>query len=204
MSTHLTGRLLPLAAVFSALPAQAQHSLSLEADAPTVEIAKIKASGANAPENNATSSRTLRLPELTYALTIQAHCNKPFLPESLTVTAADSHLMLNADQILATHPLEIALSIPADQIGPLTTPGICRTADSRLDKLSEQTASNPAAAPEESAVTVAGVLSAYASLRCSDGIEEQMIASSLPLDVTLSCESSAAETASTATTENRP
>lgn len=148
------------------------HTLNVSATVPIIDVAAREA-----------SSRSYALPALDYTLDLSTGCARPFDPVSLVVTVADSHRHINAQQLAQeAGKSSVVLVIPADQLAPIAAPEFCRT----LDADNGTVAKSPATAAET--LTIAGVLSATLSLRCSDGDREEIVYRSQPLDITLRCE----------------
>ena len=148
------------------------HTLSVSATVPVIDVVAREA-----------SSRTYTLPALDYTLDLATACARPFDPVSLVVTVADSHRRINAQQLAQdAGASSIALVVPADQLAPIAVPEFCRTPNDDSDG----SADSPAATAET--LTIAGVLSATLSLRCSDGERQEIVYLSQPLDLTLRCE----------------
>ena len=147
------------------------HTLNVSATVPVIDVAAREA-----------SSRTYALPALDYTLDLSTGCARPFDPISLVVTVADSHRHINAQQLAQeAGKSSVVLVVPADQLAPIAAPEFCQTLDADNGAMA-----SPATAAET--LTIAGVLSATLSLRCSDGEREEIGYRSQPLDLTLRCE----------------
>lgn len=150
-------------------PALAQHTVSLVANTPTVDIAPIA------------ERRSLRLPPLDYEFALTPDCMKPAAPESVTVTIADTKATLSTAELAESADLTVKLTVPADQIAPVTVAGFCvLPAEDAGETVTETTAA--------AQLTLPGTLSASASLRCGDGQDETIVYATQLLDVTLICE----------------
>lgn len=114
----------------------------------------------------------IKLPKLQYVFHIEAKCAAGQAPQSILLSIADTRKRVSADSMRAR--TEVTITVPSGQIAPLTIAQFCLSTASL-----EQ--------PQKDPVTVRGALSAQAALLCSDGNDEQMIYTSLPLDVTLHC-----------------
>lgn len=149
------------------------HSIQVEVSVPTVSI-----------DARRERSRSTRLPALEYRFDLQADCARPFAPESVAVTVADSQARVERASLTESGGAgRIELTVPADQLGPVaTSDGFCRAAEA-----------TPAVGNTEEAdagrthLSIPGTLSASISLRCSDGQNEEMVYVSRPLDVVLEC-----------------
>jgi hypothetical protein len=133
------------------------------------------------------------LPDLEYALEIDARCADGAAPESLSVTVADTRARLTARE-LATGPVQrLVLKVPASQTAPLALDDFCPAppaaagdgASLPFRPAGEATASAP---PLE----VPDVLSAQVSLVCGEGEQRRVSWFSRPLAVKLACQPSPA------------
>jgi hypothetical protein len=120
----------------------------------------------------------IRLPVLQYEFLIEAVCAAGFMPESVMLSVADTRKRVAAIDLGEGPDASITMRIPAKQIAPLSAEGFCLASDNN-NKLE--------------AVTVRGVLSAQASLLCTDDEDQQITYASQSLDVTLSCDTDPAE-----------
>jgi hypothetical protein len=114
----------------------------------------------------------MRLPSLTYALTLTTRCASDWKPVSVSINVADSTKSFGTDDLQVGETLSFDLQIPSNQIGPLTLEQFCVR--------SEQ-------AEADSILTIPSVLSAQASLRCATGSAESIRYVTVPLDVLLEC-----------------
>ena len=119
--------------------------------------------------------RTLRLPGLNFRFQFRFACPGTSNAQSLSMTIADTHRNLDAEELTAESQVAHALvRIPATQIAPVAVEAFC-AAD---------------ALPAESApLTLSSLLSASASLRCGDDESSSIRYDSVPLDVVLVCDS---------------
>ncbi len=143
---------------------------SLDADGLT-----IIASAATARVSAGTSGRrTVRLPGLDFRFQFRFACPGTSRPQSLSMTIADTHRSLTADELAAETKVARALvRIPASQIAPVAVEAFCA-----ID-------ASPA---ESSPLTLPSLLSASASLRCGDDDTSSIRYGSVPLDVVLVCD----------------
>ena len=173
----------------SGAPALAQHAVSLDASTPTVDIA---------PRSH---SRSLRLPPLDYEFALTPACATPLTPQSVTVTVADTKTTLGATELAENNEIRLSLTVPAEQIAPVTVAEFCHLpdADESEETRVEPAASNPVTTAQltTAQVTIAGTLSASASLRCGDGQDETIVYATELLDVTLNCSAESPATQST-------
>ena len=119
---------------------------------------------------------TIRLPSLTFAVTVAVDCEANWQPDSVSISVADSGASLDAEQLQAGGELQLELRIPANQIAPLRMEKFCIADD--LD--------GPDAVNQNS-ISVPGVLSAQASLRCATESKQSTMYVTKPLDVVLEC-----------------
>ncbi len=142
-----------------------RHHIELTADVPTVTVAP-RPSGQLA----------VQLPNLTFALAVTVDCKANWVPDSVSISVADSGASINAERLQAGGDLKLELRIPANQIAPLRMEDFCT-----IDELDV-----PGAAIQES-ISVLGFMSAQVSLRCATEAEQSTIYVTKPLDVVLQC-----------------
>lgn len=167
----------------AAIGAPAEHAIEATTSTATVAIAL---------RNH--NQRSIRLPALRYDFELDVACARPYLPESVSITVADSAAYVDAEELLDDGETEVTLTVPAGQIGPVTAERFCRAAGPARDSASDE----PPDEAEQNADTtlpVPGALSAHISLRCSDGQQEEVVYVSRPLDVMLECQHGTAEAA---------
>ena len=119
----------------------------------------------------------LRLPSLTYVLTLSSSCDEDWRPASVSVNIADSRRSFDAEQLSTSDELSLELRVPANQIAPLRIETFC---------IEDQPA-GASASYEEDEIKVSAALSVQASLLCASGGEEAITYVSKPLDVILRC-----------------
>lgn len=161
----LASCLLPLAATLlcgSALGAD----LEIRADTPPVPLAPVPA-----------GRYFLQLPALEYKFVVESSCGVELEPATISLSVADTRVSMSLDKAPAAAPLEIAMKIPAAQIGPIVIDGFCvRDGD------------EPGAeGAVEMSRRIPGVLSVQASLLCAADTASEMTYVSGPLDVMLNC-----------------
>ena len=142
-------------------------SLTVEANTPSVSIQPRQGNG-----------KFIRLPALEYTFKIRARCKLNRKPASLLLSIADTRKSLDAADISRESPVELTLTIPAEQIGPIAVEEFCHTANENIasdDNIKNQ-------------LTIFAALSAHASLRCESESDQQVIYVSKTLDVKLICE----------------
>lgn len=137
--------------------------LELGADRPSVPV-----------ETRAEGRNFIRLPNLQYTIRVQPICNADRSPSRLSLSVADTRIVLNEAALTAEAGLDIPLQIPSSQIAPVAVEGFC------LADIS---------GPTDGAETmvVPSVLSIQASLLCTGESGNEMIYASTALDVMLDC-----------------
>lgn len=148
------------------------HSLQVEAAAAAVDVSP--RGGLRTP---------IVLPALEFVFSVNAACANSFEPESVTLTVADSRSYLGADQLLAPDMPELRLTVPANQIAPLIVTDFCVVAGAEETVLTDRRA-----VPNES-LTVPATLSANTSLLCVSEGKQEILYTTTPLDVMLTCAS---------------
>ncbi len=147
-----------------------QH-IELTADVPTVTVAP-----------RPPGQLAVQLPNLTYDLAVTVDCKANWVPDSVSISVADSGASLDAERLQAGEDLKLELRIPANQIAPLRIEDFCT-----IDEMDV-----PDAAIQES-IFVPGFMSAQASLRCATDSEQSTMYVTKPLDVVLECAAPEAE-----------
>lgn len=152
----------------TALAAQTEpvHDIGVTADVPTVTVT------ARLP-----GATDMRLPSVTYALTVAADCDANWRPDSVSISIADSRAFLDAEQLQSGGELILELRIPSNQIAPLRIENFC--IDGYKGKLHNA---------RKNRVTVPGVMSVQASLRCATESAQSIRYVTVPLDVVLECD----------------
>jgi len=150
-----------------ATESQPVQGVEISADIPTVTVAPRRVGHV-----------TIRLPSLSYALTMNAYCDENWQPASISINVADIRKSFDAGQLQAAAVLESELQIPSNQIAPLRVERFC------IDD--KQEGSQPDSA-DDNKITIPAVLSAHASLRCTTESEQSISYVTKPLDVTLEC-----------------
>ena len=113
--------------------------------------------------------KLVNLPALDFRLRASLSC--PGNVESLTFSVADTVTTLDRDDLSEQTAAEALLRVPAQQIALAASNHFCL-------------ANDPAGADE---LTVAGLVTAHASLRCSDEDRSSTHFASVPLEVRLVC-----------------
>ena len=136
------------------------HDIDITADVPTVTVAPRPA-----------GRTTMRLPGLTYEMSVTVDCEANWQPDSVSISVADSRASISAEELQASRELGLQLRIPSNQIAPLRVEHFCVDGDT--------------VSPNR--ITIQGVVSAQASLRCVTETTNSMMYVSKPLDVVLEC-----------------
>jgi hypothetical protein len=122
--------------------------------------------------------RTLvHLPELEFLLTVSSHCANGGLPESVSVTIADTRRTLRGDALPEDGSIDISVVVAANQLAPFALQEFCIGPES-----------------EGESVLLKSALTAHASLRCAREREPSIVFAVEPLDIRADCIRSAAET----------
>ena len=141
------------------------HDIRVTADIPTVMVTPRRA-----------GRMTMRLPSLIYAMTVSVDCEPNWQPDSVSINVADSRASFNAEQLQAGRELKLELRIPSSQIAPLRVEQFCIAGDKDIPERLEP-----------NSITVLGVLSAQASLRCATESRQSTMYMIQPLDIQLEC-----------------
>ena len=113
--------------------------------------------------------KLVNLPTLDFRLRASLSC--PDNAESLTLSVADTVTTLDRDDLSEQTSAEALLRVPAQQVALAASSHFCLAGD--------------AAGADE--LTVAGLVTAHASLRCSDDDHASAHFASVPLEVRLVC-----------------
>ena len=139
--------------------------LTLSADSPVVSI-----------ETRTGGRNFVRLPSVDYQFNIRAMCSVGMQPRSVSLSIADTRVLLAQDAFAGDAPLNVSVRIPANQIAPVALDGFCAAAP----------ADSTSAHNEE--INVPGILSVQASLRCANDDTSEVVYASRALDVSLRCQ----------------
>jgi hypothetical protein len=179
---------LPALCVFAAAADETVSPiLRVEAGIPEVSV-KPQASG----------RRSLSLPSLDYAVSIEARCPDEWTPASLSLNIADSRIAKARKDLESQPNQQLDITVPARQLAPLTLRDFCviDAADEGSATATEMVDFHGEAA--DSARLELNATLAHASLRCTRDGEQRIFYVSQPLDVTLICEATEAEGGATA------
>ena len=116
--------------------------------------------------------RLISLPALEFALTIEPQCATGMQAESISISIADTQKTYGAVAIDGRSIVEVSLTIPHGQIGPLAAAAFCRTGSDEI-------------APR--ILLVQDAFTAQLSLRCVGDEKRSIVYVSQPLDVKLQC-----------------
>jgi hypothetical protein len=119
----------------------------------------------------------IHLPALEYHFQVAARCHVAMNPTSVSLSIADTRVTVPADVLATGSALQLSVSIPATQIGPVAVAGFC---------VNDAAKAIPGA---RSTVRIAAVLSAQAAMLCIDETSNHITYVSEPLDIILHCES---------------
>jgi hypothetical protein len=118
----------------------------------------------------ASESRRIELPSLEYDFELDLQCEKPALPERVSISVADTRRQFELANAEDRGELTASFEVPAEQIAPLATEGFC-VAGSQL---------------AQSELMIRDVLTTQISLRCGGSVPATHYVS-LPLSVRLTC-----------------
>lgn len=148
--------------------ARAETTLTVAADTPLVEVSPRRA-----------GRSFLRLPAIEYQFDVRVECDDNWAAESVSVSVADTHRALGADQIGEDRQGDIRLLVPAKQIAPLVLEDFCVAADTAEDR--------GARVGHGESRKIPAALSVQASLLCRTETEQKMTYTTQPLDINLIC-----------------
>jgi len=161
-----------------AVPAEPRpvSGIEISADVPTVTVTPRRA-----------GRFALRLPSLTYTLTLTASCEENWQPASVSISIADSRTSLDAEQLALATVLDLELQVPSNQIAPVRIERFC-IRDDQKDFQPGATGDNKEfTGADENTVIISAALSAQASLLCATDSEQSITYITKPLDVMLEC-----------------
>lgn len=142
---------------------------STSGDAPILQVSFDTATVSVAPDTVA--KRQLFLPGLEYTFTAEVNCREPSKPKRLSISIADTRVLLEIAEDGQSSNIKQALQVPATQLGPLQTDGFCIEGNSET----------------QTAIVVQGVLTSSASVRCASDNDESIHFASEPLAVRIEC-----------------
>ncbi len=161
-----------------AVPAEPRPlpGIEISADVPTVTVTPRRA-----------GRFTLRLPSLTYTLTLTAYCEENWQPASISISIADSRKSLDAEQVELAAVLDLELRVPSNQIAPVRIERFCIKDDQKGFQPDNTGDNKEPASADENTVIISAALSAQASLLCATDSEQSITYVTKPLDVMLEC-----------------
>ena len=163
------------------------HTLTVAAGTPEVSV-----------QPQPPGRRSLSLPSLDYAFSVEARCPDDWAPASLSLNVADSRISKAGKDLENQVNQQLDITVPARQLAPLTLRDFCVI--DPADEGSVTPVEKPVAPPRvpgSSRLRLVAAL-AHASLRCTRDDQEKTVYVSQPLDVTLICDASDDEGAVTA------
>jgi hypothetical protein len=119
----------------------------------------------------AVGRRLIQLPELRFDLLIRTRCARGGLPESVSISVADTKKTISGEELLSAPSLETSVLVSSRQLAPIALQEFCVADDSAQQSLVVPTA-----------------LTAHASLRCARGEERTIVYDAKALDVLINCE----------------
>jgi hypothetical protein len=120
----------------------------------------------------------IQLPTLRFDLEIHQKCPANLKPASLSVSVADTRRTMSADEFSETDPLTMPLSIPGQQIAPITIARFCAAISDDIHRSNSR---------NDNILRIKDVLSLQASLLCASDTGNQIYYASIALDVELRC-----------------
>jgi hypothetical protein len=116
--------------------------------------------------------RTIQLPQMTFALRIDALCGAGMRAASASVSISDTRRSLGPEQLGDLTGTELTIRVPQKQLAPLTIENFCFS---------------DIAVGENDDLYIADALSAQVSLRCVGENQHSIIYRVAPLDIALRC-----------------
>lgn len=134
--------------------------------------------------------RFIDLPALEYRFEVQAACTGDRTPRSLSISVADSRVALAGAALDREGARELVLTVPGRQLAPIAVDDFCVAAPAAGEPAPEgfeAASSFTAASVPPRLLTVPAVVSAQASLVCTDEGGSHISYVTKPLAVTLAC-----------------
>lgn len=128
--------------------------------------------------------RLIALPALQYALTIKPRCATDMRVDAISISIADTRRTYSGNEIGQQPLVEVSLTIPGQQIGPIAIQEFCRADQSGTDG--------------RRILHIKDAFTAQLSLRCANDNARTIVYASQPLDVALECVSNSSESAPSA------
>jgi hypothetical protein len=117
----------------------------------------------------------MQLPDLSYAMVINADCEEAWQPVSLSISIADTSKSFDATQLQPTGTLNFEVEVPSSQIAPVHLEKFCIASLEADDK------------DVGGRLKIPAMLSMHVSLRCAADSEQSISYVTEPLDVILEC-----------------
>ena len=156
--------LVAIAGLGSHTDSAAADELELNASTPEVTIST-RPAGRN----------FVRLPSLDYRFRVDARCTAGRRAQAISISVADTRISVPTGNLPSDGAIDVEMTVPADQIGPVPLNEFCISDDGDNDL-------------QQTSLTIPSVLSAQASLLCADESGGEMTYASASMDVELSCE----------------
>ena len=128
----------------------------------------------------AAGTRFIVPPALTVEFSIEATCETAADAQSLSLSIADTQLLLGPAELTAQGP--VRLELPAGQLAPLRVDGFCRLDDDDADSGEK---------------LIEDAYTARVSLRCTAGETQSIVYTTLPVDLRIQCDNGKTESAGT-------
>jgi hypothetical protein len=125
-------------------------------------------------ETRSAGRNFMRLPTVDYLFDIRPICSAGMLPRSLSLSIADTRVVLTGDKFNGEAAISVSVRVPADQIAPIALKDFC-AAPAAAEAMASRT------------IHIPGILSVQASLRCENVETSEVVYASRALDVALSC-----------------
>jgi hypothetical protein len=119
----------------------------------------------------------VHLPELEFSLSISPHCAESGVPESVSITIADTRTTVRGEALRTGKNIDVSMRVTANQLAPFALKGFCN---------------DPAL--EGDSILLGSALTAHASLRCARAGKPSIVFAAEPLDVRVDCIRSDMET----------
>lgn len=143
---------------------EAVGGIDISADIPTIRIAPRLA-----------GRSPMQLPDLPYAMVVNARCEETWRPVSLSISIADTSKSFGATQLQSNETLNFEVEVPSSQIAPVHLEKFCVEGQDVDDQDIGKMLKIPA------------ILSMHVSLRCAADSEQSIRYVTEPLDVILEC-----------------
>jgi len=115
--------------------------------------------------------RLTQPPELKFDLHIRTRCARGWLPESVSISVADTKKTISGEELLSESSIETSILVSPRQLAPIALQDFCVIGDSAQQSLIVTTA-----------------LTAHVSLRCAREDDQTIVYSAKALDILINCE----------------